>query len=153
MAKWSGKVFFPTMGQASRAMAYGRAPALPFEVWKPRPERQRVPVAKVRIEGVLVMLEYGVRVMTDARLSSLRGVLQDELERNAGRCIPQDCGAVQRGVERIKQEQRRRQSILNSSAALRRWALAPSSATNWTQEDAERLRSGWEAVVKDEDGS
>ncbi|MGM9319290.1 hypothetical protein [Deinococcus aquaticus] len=152
MAKWSGKVYFPTMGQASRAMAYGHSPALPFESWKPKPERQQLPT-KVRLDGVLVMLEYGVRVMTDARLHSLRGVLQDELDRNAGRWVPQDVKAVQRGVEQIALEQRRRQSILNPAAALQRWVNAPSSKTSWTQEDADRLRMDWENVVKDEDGS
>jgi hypothetical protein len=151
MAKWSGKVYFPTMGQASRAMAYGRAPALPLEAWKPKPERQRLQAEQRRLEGVLVMLAYGVRVMTDARLHSLRGVLQDELDRNAGRWIPRDVTAAQRGAEQIDQERRRRQAALNPASRLRGWV--PTGVTEWTQDDADRLLRDWETLTTGEDES
>ncbi|GGS05681.1 hypothetical protein GCM10008960_35220 [Deinococcus sedimenti] len=141
------------MGQASRAMAYGRSPVLPFEVWKPKPERQRVPAAKVRLDGVLVMLEYGLRVMSDARLSSLGGVLRDELRRNGARWIPQDVKRVQRGAEQIELERRRREAALNDAAALKRWGHTSAAGAEWTQADADRLRAEWENVVSDEDES
>ena len=134
-------------------MAYGRSPALPFEIWKPKPERQRVPVAKIRLEGVLVMLGYGARVMTDARLSSLRGVLQDELDRNTRRWIPLDVGSVQRGIKEIEEEQARRQARLNPAESLYRWWSDPESGSSWTREDAQSLRSGWEALVSVDDPS
>ena len=150
MAKWYGKVFFPTASQASRSMAYGYYPSPPFEVWKPRPERQRVPVNDARLDGILVMLEYGLRVMSDARHSSLVGILEDELDRNKQRWMPTDVRPVKRGADRIRQEQRRRQSLLNPAERLHHWFMPQQSGTPWTQQDAEKLRNEWEDLLSEE---
>lgn len=151
MAKWSGKVFFPTASHANRSMAQGKYPRLPFDSWKPRHVQERMPVATVRLDGVLTMLEYGLRVMTEARLSSLAGVLQDELDRNEKRWVPVDVGRVQRGHDLIKVEQARRRARLNPAERLKNWMPAPPSGVSWSQEDAESLRSGWAVWVAQEE--
>lgn len=147
MAKWSGKVFFPTSSQASRSMAYGRYPSLPLETWKSRPEQKRIPLHRARLDGVLVMLEYGLRVMSDSRLSSLMGILQDELDRNKQRWQPVDIGPVQRGADQIRQEQLRRQALLNPAEKLQLWFMPKQSDIAWTQQDAEKLRNEWENLI------
>lgn len=152
MAKWSGKVFFPTSSQANRSMAQGRYPRLPFDAWKPRPAQERVPVAAVRLDGVLTMIEYGLRVMTEARLRSLAGVLQDELDRNEKRWVPVDVGRIRCGRDLIEEEQCRRRARLNPAERLRNWMPAPPSGVSWSQEDAESLRSGW-AVWATQEGT
>ena len=153
MAKWSGKVFFPTSSQASRSMAYGRYPSLPFEAWKPRPERQRISIDRARLDGVLVMLDYGLRVMSDSRLSSLAGVLQDELDRNAQRWVPLDVRPFERAAQLIRQEQCRRHELLNPAERLRHWFMPTPTRTTWTQQDAEKLRTGWEDLLTEEEPS
>ena len=143
MAKWSGKVFFPTSSQASRAMASGRYPSLPFEYWKPRPERQRIPEARSRLDGVLVMLAYGLRVMSDTRLASLAGVLQNELDRNKERWVQLDVSKIRNAASQIECEQRRRESLLNGFEKLQDRFLLAKSTIDWTREDAAALRDNW----------
>ena len=150
MAKWSGKVFFPTSSQASRSMAYGRFPTLPFEVWKPRPEQQQIPTGKVRADGILIMLEYGLSIMSDIRLRSFAAILQDELDRNEQRWIPLNVQHVQRGADLIKEEQDRRQALLNRSECLENWFIPRKPGVVWTQREADSLRNGWEVLLTEE---
>lgn len=145
MAKWSGKVFFPTSSQASRSMAYGRYPTLPFDAWKPRPER--LSIDRARLDGVLVMLDYGLRVMSDSRLRSLAGVLQDELKRNEQRWVPLDVRSLERATQLIRQEKCRRQGLLNPAERLCHWFMPAPSMVTWTDQDADKLRSRWEDLA------
>lgn len=110
-------------------------------------------MAAVRLDGVLTMLEYGLRVMTEARLRSLAGVLQDELDRNGKRWVPVDVGRVQRGRDLIEEEQARRRARLNPAQRLRNWMPAAPSGVTWSQEDTESLRSGWAVWATPEETS
>jgi hypothetical protein len=134
-------------------MASGRFPSLPFEAWKPRPERPRISGAKVRLDGVLIMLGYGLRVMSDVRLSSLAGILQNELDQNEQRWVPHDVQPVQRGLEQINQERGRRRALLNPAERLHHWFVTPKTSPSWTRQDADNLRGGWETLVTQEEPS
>lgn len=152
MAKWSGKVYFVTSSQGNRNMAQGRYPHLPFDSWKPRPERQRI-TAATRLDGVLIMLDYGLRMMSDVRLTYLVSVLQDELDRNERRWVQLNVEALQNAVAQIKQEQVRRQTLLNPSDQFKAWFTPLLSNAFWTPDDAKNLRSQWEVLITDEEHS
>jgi len=93
------------------------------------------------------MLEYGLRVMSDVRLSSLAGVLQNELDRNERRWVQLDVKSVRGGIEQVKQEQGRRGELLNPAGQLHTWFTRPKASSCWTQQDAESLRNDWEQLV------
>ncbi|GAA5500647.1 hypothetical protein Dxin01_00371 [Deinococcus xinjiangensis] len=150
MAKWSGKVFFPTSSQASRTMAQGKYPRLPFEAWKPRPQRVSIPNDRTRLEGVLVMLKYGLRVMPDSRLASFAIMLQDELNRNDRRWVPLDVTAVLAGKQQVDAERRRREALINDGDCLAAWFRPAKSTRSWTQADAKTLREEWAALLSEE---
>ena len=133
-------------------MAQGRYPHLPFDSWKQRPERQRI-TAATRLDGVLIMLDYGLQMMSDVRLTYLVSVLQDELDRNERRWVQLNVEALQNAVAQIKQEQVRRQTLLNPSDQFNAWFTPLLSNAFWTPDDAKNLRSQWEVLITEEEHS
>ena len=153
MSKWSGRVFFPTSSAGNRAMAQGRYPRLPLEVWK-RPDRgepRRDPQLE-QLGDILVTLKYGLRHMSNRHLGLLEALLQDAEERHRKRWGPQPLDGVADGRRAIEGEWRRRQATLNAGALLAQWpeSLDPRIPTTWTAQDASTLEDGWAQFMDEE---
>lgn len=152
MPKWSGRVFFPTSSAANRALAQGRYPRLPQEVWK-RPDRgPRRDPHKEQLDGILLTLKYGLRHMPDRHLKLLEALLQDAEERNRQRWVPLPMSGVTNALRAIEGEWHRRQTMLNAQSLLEQWPrdLHPHSSTRWTAQDASTLEDHWAQFMEEQ---
>lgn len=123
MAKWSGKVFFPTASQGNRALAYGHyTPA--NTTWRasskltspPRQERKILDRQVERIQSLLLALQYGLFRLTLERLEQYQAELQQEHTRNQKRSMPIKPLEIQQALKHIQLEKTRRQTTSYNTA-------------------------------------
>ncbi|PYE54075.1 hypothetical protein [Deinococcus yavapaiensis] len=151
MAKWSGKVFFPTASQANRALAYGIYPRASWHTDMSRPPdgKPRENPQLRRLDGVFLALDYGLYRLSDERLRALEAELRDTSERNVKRLVPLRPSEVIDALQRVRDERRRRRAPSNGERHLSRLPSALKPGGTWTPRDAAALTTRWAAFARE----
>ena len=153
MPKWSGRVFFATSSDWSRTTAGGRYPRLPQTGWKHLPRPGTDVLRKTPVDGLLLMLRYGLIHMPSSQLQVIQAMLRDAADRNRRRWVPiEDAAEMETALKTVEQEWLRRQSLVNDAALVQRWTTPSTLLTPevWTAEDAQKLEDRWAGFLEEE---
>jgi hypothetical protein len=134
--------------------ASGRYPRLPESGWKHLPRPGTDVLRHTHVDGLVLMLGYGLTYMPSVQLQVIESMLKDAADRYRRRWnrVPGGETDIEAALKTVEREWLRRRSLVNDGALLQRWTAASGTSTPdaWTAEDARTLETRWASFLEEE---